>query len=258
MTYDMNKISKRIKYVIEKKGYVLSNICTEEPVSNKNIPKDKEGNRRHIDISRQTLSKILNGEKTEITLNQLCSIANFLNVSISYLLCEDDFTSKERIAIHNTLWFSDETIDFFLENHSKCAWIINYLASNSPDLFKQLLQSIIEACDFEALYKCGEQPQYFTEEEYKYIYSDDSSMRMYHTFGDASVVRITEEIQMIKNSLDYLEFEAVATMYEHDSFSEELGDYWFTADDNDPLIEKQHRLYILSEIFSKAKDKRSE
>jgi len=95
--YDDKAIGERVKKAIKERGYSQTSIT--DP--------DKE---KHLNMVRQTLSQKIRGN-TPFTLSELVEIANFLDVSVSYLLCEDDYTSKEKEVIGKSLRLREETID---------------------------------------------------------------------------------------------------------------------------------------------------
>ena len=85
------KIGERIKMLIDENGYKKSNICR----------LDKNGDindNPHIEMTRQTLDKILDG-RSSLSIEQLDSICDFFDCDTDYILCKQEEKKKEYKAI---------------------------------------------------------------------------------------------------------------------------------------------------------------
>lgn len=198
---DKKSISKRIKDEISRKGLKIANICN-------SLPSGKENTEKHIDISRPTLTKICEGIVSP-TIDQLCDIADFLGVSVPYLLGIDKCTTPSKEITHKTIGFSEESIDFLIKQRHVCAWLIDYLAKNSPELFDLLLENIIRTFDFAAIYKLSKDKDLFGGEAevlYNHFFPETHSADQYKVYSDALVVSVTDILQRIKDDIDYIDY----------------------------------------------------
>lgn len=128
--YNTVTIGKRIKDTISEKSYTLYSFA---PI---------------IGMTRQTLSEKCKGN-TSFTLDEIVAIANRLDVSVSYLLCEDNYSSKEKEVIGKTLKLREETIDRIANYSDVEISMLNSLVcyphkNESKDNLKPLLNAIYE------------------------------------------------------------------------------------------------------------------
>lgn len=140
MHYDMDKIGERVKNTIKEKGLKISGIT-----DNGTTKKETEN---VLPMTRQTLTKKCKGE-VAFTLDDIVDIANYLNVSVSYLLGEDNYTSKEKEVIGKTLKLREETIDRLSQYDDVQISMLNSLIcyphrEKSNDNLKPLLNAIYE------------------------------------------------------------------------------------------------------------------
>lgn len=128
--YDYVAIGKRVIDTIQEKGYTMYSFA---PI---------------IGMVRQTLSDKCKG-KSSFNLNELVQIANNLDVSISYLLCEDDYTNKEKEVIGKYLKLREDTIDRIANYNDVEISMFNSLVcyshnKDSKDNLRPLLNAIYE------------------------------------------------------------------------------------------------------------------
>lgn len=138
--YDLKETGKRIDKLIEKNKLKVSNICSSLPDGGLNPNK-------HLTMTRQTLSKAIKGN-AELSFNQLLDICNFFGCSMSYLLCEVDYSSKQKEMIGKWTGLSEKAIDILSEYNNtddrRKLWsdYLNHIICH--DKFKEMFGHISE------------------------------------------------------------------------------------------------------------------
>lgn len=134
--YDIEKskktIGKKINDLMNEKNVTIYKLCNDL-------------NEHETIITRQTFSKVLNGE-AELPLKPLMEICNYFNVSINYLLGETDYKSKEAETAAQYIGFSPKAIEL-LHNlkHQPPLFMLSYMFSYCPELIAQLINQLYDA-----------------------------------------------------------------------------------------------------------------
>ena len=168
----------------------------------------RKNDNKHIDISRQTLEAICNGNAKRFTIEQLYDIANFLDVSVSYLLGLDECSTPDLETVHNLTGLCEDSITFIRDRKHESAWIIDYLATECPKSFDKFLQRVIKTLYFDSIKKLSENKN-LLEGINELVLNDifnSENIELYDIYSSATVVHITEQITNIKNQLDYLDY----------------------------------------------------
>lgn len=158
-TYDPKKVGQRIKDLMEKNGYNTNNIC--------NSITDKWGYsvanpNPHLNMSKPTLKKILDGQENSASFYQMMDICNFFHVSMDYLLGESDYTNKEADIAGKYCGLSPESVSLLHDKYYDDFHIfLDYLLMRHSDQTALLLKqfgSAIMCNSFNVVYEqCVEQ-----------------------------------------------------------------------------------------------------
>lgn len=205
--FDKTAFSERLKKAIVDGGYKKSNICNHVTTRLGDTEKNKE---KHLKMERTTLNSLLNG-KSVPSIEQLYDIANFFGCSIEYFLCIDECTDRDTEYIHRETGLSQSAIEFFRSNKNTSAWIIDFLASNVPVQFDNMINDIGRSLSFFSVYSLSKLKKFFTSDKeiamYKYLFPNEYQSKQLESFSKADTVTVIEDMLEIKKTIPFLDYE---------------------------------------------------
>lgn len=204
--FDRTAFSERLKKAIADGGYKKSNICNHVTRLG-DTEKNKE---KHLKMERTTLNSLLSG-KSVPSIEQLYDIANFFDCSIEYFLCIDECTDRDTEYIHRETGLSQSAIEFFRSKKNTSAWIIDFLASNAPVQFDNMIKHIGRSLSFFSLYSLSKLKKFFTSDKeiavYKYLFPNEYESTQIESFSKADTVTVIEDMLEIKKTIPFLDYE---------------------------------------------------